>query len=155
MADKPGSMQRTLKAYRTLYDKFDVNKDQQVDLKEICDALGIPEAAAKEELKSVDKNNDGLVSFEEFYLLVKNEQKKINAARKKGTNDTTWKKCFNDFDKNNDGGIGLDEFFSFWKEVDQSINQISIELLFAAADKDGSGKICYEEFSNVLDFVQG
>ena len=52
--DKPGSMSSTLKAYRTLYDKFDVNKDQQVDLKEICAALGIPAAALAELLPPIE-----------------------------------------------------------------------------------------------------
>ena len=34
-----------------------------------------------------------------------------------------------------------------------SIPDLSIELLFAAADLDGSGHISYEEFSCVLNFV--
>ena len=147
-----------LKAYRKVYEKFDKDGDQSVSLDEICTALGIEKQDAEKELKKVDKNNDGTISFEEFYLLVKNEQKKIARANQKGKengtiNDEQWRSAFTNLDKDGSGTLGLDEFYVFWKEMDPTMSQTSVELLFAASDADGSGAISFDEFSAVLNFV--
>ena len=148
---KDSKMSQRLAKYKLVYQKFDTNLDGQVDLEEVCVALGLTPEEAKKELADDDKNNDGKISFEEFYLLVKKEQKKIDKCQKK--NDSKWKSAFKDFDKTGDGLISKDEFKQFWRAVEQDIPDISIELLFAAGDLDESGKISYEEFCAVLNFV--
>lgn len=152
---KSNPKDRVLEAYRRIYNKFDTNGDQKVKIREIADALGIPESDARAAVKEVDKNNDGHCNFQEFYLLVKSEQKKLASASKESEDSDPgrWKSCFEAYDENGDGGIGLEEFISFFKEMDESMPTLSIELLYAASDSDGSGKIGFEEFARVLDFI--
>lgn len=142
-------MNQRLEAYRKVYQKFDKNNDNSVDLSEICESLGIDKKEAAASLKEHDKNSDGQISFEEFYLIIKAEQKKIAKAQKK--NCDKWRKCFNQFDHSGDGTLCIDEFQQFWKEVDSNIITASVDLLFAAADLDGTGKIDYDEFAAVLN----
>lgn len=148
----PGpTMEDRIKAYKAVFKKFDMNGDNEIDLVEVCEALGMDPDDAKGNLTLNDVDGDGKISFNEFYLLIRNEQKKIET--KKSEQDERWRSAFLSFDRDGNGTIGLEEFHKFWKAVEEDLTDNAIDLLFAAADLDASGAINYEEFSAVLNFV--
>lgn len=142
--------QRTL-AYKQVFKKFDINGDNEVDLIEVCEALGMDPNSAKNQISFNDVDGDGKISFNEFYLLIRNEQRKIESLQQE--QDERWRTAFNTFDRDGSGTISNEEFHKFWKAVEQDLTEHAIDLLYAAADLDASGKISYEEFSAVLNFV--
>lgn len=146
-----GSAQKRVDAYKKVFRKFDVNDDNEIELTEVCEALGIDAKTAQQSINFSDVDADGKISFNEFYLLVRLEQKKIENFRQ--DEDDRWKSAFNSYDKDNSGLINCEEFHKFWKAVDKKLTSGAIDLLFAATDIDSSGEISYEEFCAVLNFV--
>ena len=144
-------MEARVQAYKKIFAKFDINGDGEIDLVEVCSSLGVDPIEAKIQLKGNDVDGDGTISFNEFYLLIRNEQKKIESKKK--VEDDRWRQAYNSFDTDGSGRICLEEFTKFWGAVDEDLTEHSIELLFTAADLDGSGAISYDEFSAVLNFV--
>ena len=98
-----------------------------------------------------DKNNDGLISFEEFVMLVLAEQRKIQAMANE--RDEQWRSIFNSIDKDGSGYLNKVEFIKFWYQIEPTMPKPAIELLFAVTDNDVSGKISYTEFAAMLNFI--
>lgn len=121
---------KRLAAYRKVFNSFDKNGDEEIDLDEVCEALGIDYDQAYENMTFSDVNRDGKISFNEFYLLVRLEQQKIERFRQ--IDDSRWKMAFCSFDKDDNGLIQLDEFHKFWKAVDRQLTKPAIDLLFTA-----------------------
>ena len=95
------STQKRINAYKKVYKKFDKNNDDDIDLEEVCQSLGIEKEEALRTMQTSDIDHDGKISFNEFYLLVRNEQKKIERFRKESNEN--WRKAFESFDSDKSG----------------------------------------------------
>ena len=92
---------------------------------------------------AVDINGDGLISFEEF----ENCFKKLNVENI----NSDLKNIFNEIDINKNGFIDYIEFMASLINEKTFITEERIYEAFRLFDKDNSGKISNDEFSNVLN----
>jgi Ca2+-binding EF-hand superfamily protein len=76
MTDAP-TIQRRTEAYKQVFKQFDKNDDDAIDLAEVCGAMGIQLDDARKHIDMNDLDGNGTISFNEFFLLIRNEQKKL------------------------------------------------------------------------------
>ena len=136
-----------LREYKKAFKLFDENGDGMItsaELKQVCNSLGdsLSISEVQEMMKSVDENNDGVISFDEF----------VKYLDKYLTDDEVVE-TFKYFDKNNDGFITENELDQVMSELtnfpeDNSID--TIRAMMKEADTDGDGKISLEEFKKVV-----
>ena len=90
-ADK-GSIHKRVEIYRRVFHSFDKNGDDEIDLAEVCDAMGIDLNEARSHISVNDTDGNGTISFNEFFLLIRSEQKKIEVRRREA--DERWRSAF-------------------------------------------------------------
>ena len=59
------------------------------------------------------------------------------------------RKVYNHYDKNSDGSLDRDEFRLLLADLELNLTGIESERVFSGLDKDGNGKISFEEFHAV------
>ena len=126
--------------------------DAKIDLPEMQRALGIKSPyLAKRVLACFDQNGDGVVTKDEFLRGVK--------ALVFGTDRDKLRFAFDLHDDNGDGFIDKDELFRMIalslaeSDVTERVTQPPAQLVAAlmkAADKDGDGKLSFEELEAVV-----
>ncbi|CAM9792515.1 unnamed protein product [Pylaiella littoralis] len=123
---------------------FDKDCDGAIDTRELTTVLtSLGYFPTKEQLKKlmakVDLNGDGIISFEEFVMMMRlggmetDFEKEINGA-------------FAFFDKNNDGQVDRQELAEIMRGLGDKLTDSEIELLINAADKNNDGQISMQEF---------
>lgn len=158
----PGEQQELLQAanfserdIRKLYRRFralDTNQNGELDPHELFD---VPDIADNPLVKRVidifDTNSDGKVSFIEFLVGL--------AKLTVGTDESQKTKfAFDVYDVNKDGYISNGELFSVMKMMvgtnlnDQQLQQL-VDRTIVQADKDGDGRISYEEFAEMVQHI--
>ena len=91
----------------------------------------------KELLKSMDVDGSGEVDYEEFLA--------ATLAVNKLKNESNLERAFAYFDKDDSGFITVDELMSVVKEFKLG-DQMDVKQILSDADRDGDGKIDYDEF---------
>ena len=137
---------------RQLYKNFnslDKDKSGKLEPQEFFD---IPELANNPLVKRVidvlDKNKDGSISFMEFV-------QGLSSLSATSSSDEKLRFAFQIYDINGDGFISNGELFTVIKMmVGSNLNDIQIQQLvdrtIIKADKDLDGRICFEEFQDVV-----
>ena len=94
--------------------------------------------------KSLDENNDGVLSMEEIRKGVENQKfkGKINA------DDVV--NMFNEMDVDKNGLVNYTEFVSALMDYEKSIKKEQLLECFKSYDTDGSGKISFDEFCDMI-----
>ena len=97
-----------------------------------------------EMFKSLDENNDGVLSMEEIRKGVENNKfkGKINA------DDVV--NMFNEMDVDKNGLINYTEFVSALMDYEKAIKKEQLLECFKSYDTDGSGKISFDEFCDMI-----
>ena len=97
-----------------------------------------------EMFKSLDENNDGVLSMEEIRKGVENQKfkGKINA------DDVV--NMFNEMDVDKNGLVNYTEFVSALMDYEKSIKKEQLLECFKSYDTDGSGKVSFEEFYDMI-----
>ncbi|KAK3088742.1 hypothetical protein FSP39_023186 [Pinctada imbricata] len=124
------------------FEKIDVNGDGRLSKSELMKAAALlgfnpTEKELTEMMRSVDRNNDGFISFKEYIEMMKGNYININMEAER------MKAAFKTLDKNNDGYISLKEFKAAVMYNDDSILAEEVEEFFKEFDKDGDGKLDY------------
>merc|ERR1712029_1282315 len=90
----------------------------------------------------VDLYGDGTIDFPEFLQMMKksNEQEQLDDL----------KEAFKMFDRNKDGFIDLNELKKVTSLIGTSLSNADLCKFMNEADKDGNGKIDYEEFVDMM-----
>ena len=91
-----------------------------------------------------DNNNDGRISFEEFY-------KGILKISKKDIKKEEIQQIFNTIDTNKDGKIEYTEFIASCIGENLYLNKEKLREVFGAFDKDNSGTILKNDIISVLE----
>lgn len=94
------------------------------------------------QFKLIDKNGDGMISREEFFLAYSKSSSKMTAS--------DIDQLFRSIDKNNSGFIDYTEFEAATIKRDQLLSQKHLEEAFAMIDMDGNGRLSREELSMFL-----
>ncbi|XP_029456592.1 rhomboid-related protein 3 isoform X3 [Rhinatrema bivittatum] len=61
-----------------------------------------------------------------------------------------WKVLFDQFDPENTGYISTEHFWSLLQSHGSELDPHKLEVLFALADSNSDGKICYQDFVNLM-----
>lgn len=126
---------------------FDTDGSGLITLAEVANIfrlLGVQTSDLELELlvKSIDKNNDGLVQFEEFALMWW-EREKINAE---ADWDTDLEYSFQLLDLNGSGDISAQELRKVLTSIGQKMTDAEVDAMLAESDVDNDGSISLEEF---------
>ncbi|XP_062620981.1 neo-calmodulin-like isoform X2 [Saccostrea cucullata] len=94
-------------------------------------------------LRGVDEDGNGSIDFEEFVLMMARKLEKSN------TEDEI-REAFTLFDKDCNGYITVSELRNILTETGQKIRPEEADELIKSIDKDGDGKVDYEEFCRMM-----
>ena len=95
--------------------------------------------------KLIDENSDGVLTLEEIKNGIKHCKLKVNL------NEDTIEKLFNDMDLDKNGLVNYTEFLSALMDYEKNIKKEHLIECFKNYDDDGSGKIDFIEFCNILN----
>ena len=110
----------------------------------------------EEELKRIvskfDSNGDGLIDFDEFYLMMTKHEKqeKGNKEKEKEKVDEL-AQAFAVFDKDGDGNITAKELEIVMKALGEHIDRETIDLMIESVDTDKNGFIDIHEFKRMMN----
>ncbi len=124
---------RTLQAE---FKKLDADQSGEVEVSELKKIFNTSNPQKTEEIfKSIDADHDGKISISEFTMAFVN--RKVSSQQER-----MWK-IFNDMDTNKDGQIDAKELQA---AIGQEASSQDLQSLLRSVDKDGDGRVSYEEF---------
>ena len=91
----------------------------------------------------IDIDGSGTIDFDEFVALMKDKALEVDV-------DSDIREAFRMFDRNKDGYIDMSELSKMFALVGGLFTRDEMEEFMTEADKDGNGKIDYEEFLKIL-----
>ena len=133
---------------QVVFDQFDKDKDGKISGKELENAMvsmgqNPTEDEINEMMKEVDLNQDGLIDFDEFMILMtksspdtQTEEEVINAFRV--------------FDKEGNGLIASSELKHIMMTIGDKMTEEEADEMVNEADIDEDGMINYEEFVRMM-----
>ncbi|XP_063701001.1 troponin C, isoallergen Bla g 6.0201-like [Culicoides brevitarsis] len=137
---------------KSIFESFDSTNTGNCPLEiipAILSTLGVK--TEKEELDviiaEIDADGSGLIDFEEFLELAR---RYIEPEPDYTRLSAELKEVFMIFDKQNKGYLEIDEFKSIIKEIEPDLPEDELDNFVKEVDADGSGKIEFEEFLEVM-----
>ena len=133
-----------LAEYKRVFARFDKSGDGSItgsELIPLMEYLGLPINLRQFNalLKSVDSNNDGKISFDEFLVMMATKAKTESLA-----------KVFRAADINKDGYLSKEELRNVLQKNGKSVSDNDMERYMAIGDRNGDGKLNYEEFTVLM-----
>ncbi|ESO01309.1 hypothetical protein HELRODRAFT_185708 [Helobdella robusta] len=137
---------------RLVFDLFDRNGNGYIEVHELADGLRAmgsnpTEDEVEEMIQEGDskRNEDGKLSFNEFFQLMEKYRKSAEQEREALTD------AFRCFDRNGDGRIDKRELRMALTEMGMSkLSKDEVDDLFNEADTDDNGYIDYRELVNLI-----
>ncbi|XP_062501153.1 lysophosphatidylcholine acyltransferase 2-like isoform X2 [Corticium candelabrum] len=130
-----------MKRHLSQFAEIDENKDGYVDIEEFCQYLSLPVSSQLRDVFSLyDRNGDGRISFREYLISVALICDPANT-------DETLRFAFQTVDINGDGFVDRDELKLILCAAFDGIKDEHVDEIFREADKDGEGKLSYDEFA--------
>jgi len=102
------------------------------------------EQRVTELLAEYDSDNSGSLSFEEFCHLW------METAVEAEDDEVMFQRAFQFFDKDGNGDISLAEFREVLTELGDPLKDEELQLFFRLVDKNGDGRLQYDEFLGFL-----
>ena len=136
------------KDFQDIFDQFDKDKDGKISGKELANAMvsmgqNPTDDEINEMMREVDLNQDGLIDFDEFMILMtknshetQTEEEVINAFRV--------------FDKEGNGLIASSELKHIMMTIGDKMTEEEADEMVNEADIDEDGMINYEEFVRMM-----
>lgn len=145
--EKIGSVQ--MKELQRKYRLFDSDGSGFINAAELGDvlrAVGLNpiESRVQELLDEYDADKSGTLSFEEFVTLWMDE---LMDAQ---DDEIMFQRAFQFFDKDGNGDISLNEFREVLTELGDPLKESELDLFFRLVDKNGDGRLQYDEFLGFL-----
>ena len=154
----PEELEEAKQRLRTAFDKYDTNHSGKLDHKELRNALKevgleMDSGKAKELLNKYDKDQSGLMEFDEFVeLCIALNRVALNLAGTISEKDMKaaeqWS-AFNKYDTNHSGKLDHKELRNALKEVGLEMDSGKAKELLTKYDKDQSGLMEFDEFQEL------
>ncbi|XP_063700635.1 troponin C-like [Culicoides brevitarsis] len=152
LKDEPQYNKEQMELLKKIFEEFDFEKTGHCSLDIIPTTLTTLGVKLKEEelealCKEVDKNGSGMIEFNEYVELAKiyiepeEDYKQVYSELRQ---------VFMIFDKANKGYLELAEFKSVLKEIEPELPDQELDDIVDEVDADGSGRIEFEEFLEVM-----
>ncbi len=134
--------------YKSFFDKYDSNKDGNVNSIELANILkAIDINASDEEIKEIiaeiDLEGNGEINFEKFVSIINRRDKDVD-------NEEEVLNAFKLFDKEGNGLININDLKHIMLTCGNNFSETEINDLLKEADIDMDGYINYEEFIRSL-----
>ncbi|XP_063683343.1 neo-calmodulin-like [Bolinopsis microptera] len=143
-----------LKELREVFTRFDLDGNGTIcssEFEKCMEKLGqaLSPEECKEMINDADKDGDGLISYLEFALMVKEAEERHEMMG----DEESLKEAFKMFDENGDGHIDKEELKQVLATVnpDQTLSDKELEDMFKLADLNGDGKITFDEFQILIN----
>jgi Ca2+-binding EF-hand superfamily protein len=153
----PGTIKKLSAQFRSIADikaafkKFDVNKDGQISREELKNGMGLSGADLDVVFALGDLDGDGEISIGEF-IRVMSPSTASALARFRNTftaiEDVV--SAFRVIDSNNDGALSKQELSAGMNSFGKMFTSEEIDSVFALADVNSDGEICYDEFVSMM-----
>ncbi|CAH8655664.1 unnamed protein product [Dicrocoelium dendriticum] len=96
-------------------------------------------------MRRADINGDGEIGFDEFVHLITAEPSSAEL------DSEATREAFEVFDTDNDGYITKTELGHVLKSIGHECTDQEVEELLSEADRDGDGRVTYEEFEAMIE----
>ncbi|XP_063712235.1 uncharacterized protein LOC134840387 [Symsagittifera roscoffensis] len=134
---------------RAAFDAFDTDQSGSIDASELGQAMKImgkhmSERDLKEIIDKVDDDGSGEIEFSEFLEMM--------VAQMHEADDTEAEvmRMFHVFDKDGDEFIDTAELKLIFMKMGEKVSDEEIDLIIEKADRDGDGKIGWEDFYKLM-----
>ena len=138
--------QLTLILYSYLINYIISGTITKTELKEVMKSLGQnpTDKELEQMIKSVDKDNNNEIDFEEFLTLM--------SSKKPGKDDPDreLKDAFAVFDADGSGTISRSELKKLMKSLGQKLSDAELDAMMDEVDTDGNGEIDFKEFKSMM-----
>ncbi|KAJ0040234.1 hypothetical protein Pint_28069 [Pistacia integerrima] len=130
-------MQPNVQEMRSVFDKFDTNKDGKISRQEYKAALnllgkGVAETEAAKSFQFVDTDGDGFIDFKEFMEMMKGMA------------------AFQVFDLNGDKKIDAEELMEVLRRMGERCSLDACRKMIRGVDADGDGSVDMDEFMTMM-----
>ena len=150
----PGASEEEVAHLRKAFDQIDVDESGTIDVEEIktlMEALGKEpsEFEIKTMMEFADKDGNGTIEFSEFCGMYGKY-----VAEERSDEEENLYQCFQVFDLDGNGYIERNELASLMASLGsksfRAPPESLVDELIRDADKDGDGKINYQEFTKAM-----
>ncbi len=150
--DLPELTPAQVKQFRDAYDVFDKDGDGGITTEElgyVMRALGQNPSDDEVEnmFSDVDADGSGEIEFDEFLKIM---QRRVVSISSTGNTGENWMEAFKIFDQDGDGFITALELGRVLKNMGEELKDYELDEMIQEADKDGDGRLNYEEFLNIM-----
>jgi len=140
--------EKQLEKIREAFDKFDLEGNGVIELKELKNAMkDLGFEPSKEEMKriisDIDTSGSGFVQYGQFLHIM---MKKMEDQ----TTDEEIKKAFSLFDNDKAGYITFENLKTLNAELGENLNDDEIMAMIRVACPNGENKVSFEDFIHVM-----
>jgi len=143
--------QSQMEDYQKFFNQFDKEKKGYVMVIQVglvMDAMQLDyeEKTMRKIIRKFDADGSGKLEFNEFCALVYTLANTVD----KETLEKELREAFRLFDKERNGFISRDSMKALLREIDDKLTEAELNSAIDEIDEDGSGKIEFEEFFELM-----
>merc|ERR1711874_769510 len=147
MADRSSDMDAVRTAeFKEAFDEFDKDGSGAISTDELLHVLrAMGQNPTEDELLNLvlEVDSDGTIEFEEFISMMKKKASEVDE-------EADLREAFKIFDRDKDGFISMKELKKVCSMMGTMLTKEELDQFMAEADKDGNGKLDYDEFVKML-----
>lgn len=132
----------------SLMDRSGHGKISTLEMKQLLNSQSCypNEAELGEIVAELDFDNDGEINFDDFVTYCSSRRSCCSVMAK----DEEIKHAFDFLDSNGDGYVSVTDVRHVMRTIGRDVMEEQVEQMLAEVDREGSGRISYESFKNMM-----